>query len=81
MTDEPVTGGIEVWHDHQRLATLQAGQTYRVEANVLVILDADDQEVTRYSAGAWSAVGVGVSCAYLADDPDCPRCHPPTAPG
>lgn len=73
-------GAVEVWHDHRLLRSLAPGETYRVEGNDLVIVDAGGVEVQRYPEGTWTGAGVGIVCAYRDDDASCPRCHSPGSP-
>jgi hypothetical protein len=73
-----------VWGHHVRLDVYDDTHTHRVEEPDLVVLAPDGQEIQRYRGGEWSsarqewAAAAGpMSCTFLIDDPDCPRCHPP----
>lgn len=62
---------IEVWHEHEIIATYPPSTEYKIEDNGALVIGGD-----RYESGKWSGVGVGLKCAYLTPSDTCPNCNP-----
>jgi len=67
-----VVGQVEVWHQHQIVGIYPPRTEGQVQDDQSLRIGGDE-----YRAGQWSAYGVGINCAFVDPDPDCPRCVRP----
>ena len=63
---------MEVWHEHNVLATFPLGTDYKVDAEGSLLIAG-----VTYLKSEWSGVGSGLVCCFLTADDACLRCNPP----